>query len=203
MNIDKIKNKIVKRRMLLTGLSLLIIALLLAFASINVEPRSFESEEKVLEGDGDLEFIESRYQSINSSIEMNFHPVNEEDTGGVMVVIRYENENETIEVDHDENKTIEIDDGANYIVSDFDSKRGNLTFTQTINYKAQPYGLLSIPAFILTIISLIFVYQGKYQMKLERKIEEEQKKLKEEEKLESQGSSSEPKFMGVDWGKKE
>lgn len=207
MDTDRIKRKIVKRKVLLAGLGLILIALLLAFASINIVTRTYESEEKSLEGDGDSEVLESRFQSINSSLEMDFIPANpgednEDREIEVDIIIIYEDKNVSYELESGEPKTIELEDDANFIVSYFDSSKGNITFSQTIVYETQPYGLLSIPAFVLTIISLVLVYKGKYQMKIERKIEEQEKKLKKKEESEKELSPSEQKFMGVDWGKK-
>ncbi|MGM0406307.1 MAG: hypothetical protein ACQEQM_09240 [Thermoplasmatota archaeon] len=205
MDTHRITRKIIKRKVLLTGLGLILIALLLAFLSINVTFETFESQEKSLNGDGDSEALQSRFQSINSSLEMEFNPANQGDDnsrGEVTVIIIHGEKNETYDLGYDETKTVKLEDDANFIVSNFDSSKGNLTFSQTIVYETQPYGLLSIPAFVLTIISLVLVYSGMYQMKLENKLEEQEEKLKKEEGSEKELSLSEQKFIGVDWGKK-
>ncbi|MFW6141420.1 MAG: hypothetical protein ACOC53_02545 [Candidatus Saliniplasma sp.] len=206
MDIHRIKRKIIKRKVLLTGLGLISIALLLAFVSINVTFRTFESQEKSLKGDGDSEALESRFQSINSSLEMEFNPANQGDDnsrGEVTVIIIHGGKNETYDLEYEENKTIELEDDANFIVSDFDSSRGNITFSQTIVYETQPYGLFSIPAFVLTIISLVLVYSGMHRMKIEKKLDEQEEKLEKVEEPGKELSPPEQKFMGVDWGKKE
>ncbi len=204
MKMEDIKRKVKKRSLLWIGLGILFIAIILAFSAIHVVEATYEGEDKVLEGQ-DSKVLESRYQALNSSIEMEFQPENNDDTTGheyVIVTIIYPNEEqENISVRYDESRTVEIGTNANIIVSDFDREEGNLTFNQKIVYERQPYSLLSIPAFLLTIVGLVVVYNGKYKMRVERKMKEQEKKL--EEKDEQEGSSPEPKFMGVDWGKKD
>jgi len=207
MYIDKIKRKVKKRSLLLTGLVILFVAIILAFSAIHVVEAEFESEDRVLEGKGqeDYKILESRYQALNSSIEMEFHPENQDDTTGgqyvIVTVIYADDEQENISVGYDEVKTIELDDNANIILSDFDSEEGNLTFKQTIVYERQPYSLLSIPAFLLTIVGLVVVYNGKYRMKVDKQMKEKEKVVDEND--DGKESSPEPKFMGVDWGKKD
>ncbi len=205
MTIKKIKRKIKKRSLLLAGLAILLVALILAFTSIHVVEAKYESQEKMLEGD-DAKLLESRYNPLNSTIDMEFNPVNEDFRGDVLVTLNYTDEDQEdipVRVGSGEKKTVEFDEDPDIIVSHFNSSWGNLTFTHTIFYERQPYSLLSVPAFLLTIIGLVVVYNGKYKMKVERKMEEEHEKKLKQEKDESEGSSSKPRFMGVDWGKKD
>jgi len=173
MKSNKIKRKLKKRSMLFIGLLLMVTAIILAFASIQRQTEVFEGEEKKLTAGG-ADMLETRFQQANSSIEMEFHPDdNDEDVNQNQTVVIQNNDFEVLKnitLPFNGTKEIELDNQAKWIR--LNTQQGNLTYQQRITYRTQPYGLLSIPAFILTITGLVVTYQGKYQMKVEKKMKE-------------------------------
>lgn len=204
MKAKSIKRKLVKRSMLLAGLSMLIIALILSFVSIQRVNERYVSEEKILDGGGDFKTLETRYTSINSTLEMEFNPNNNEvNEGNITVSLKDRDYNleDNITVPLNETKTIQINGDEHWIVSNFNSSIGSLSYRQIIVFERQPYGILSLPAFVLTIIGIVVVYNGKHEMNVEKILKEQEKKRKEMD--ESEQDDIKPDFMGVDWGKKD
>ena len=205
MTLGNIKRKVKNRSQLIIGLLIMVVAVTLAFASIHRVNDRFVGEERTLEGGVESHFLETRYWIINSTLDMEFQPENDEniENGNITVTLLDTNSEkvQNITLNDQLTKTVEIDDDAHMIISNFERSQGNLTYTQTIVFERQPYGLLSVPAFILTIVGLVVTYSGKHQMRVEQKLKEEKKKLMR--KKESDETSQEPQFMGVDWGEKQ
>lgn len=70
---------------------------------------------------------------------------------------------------------------------------GNLIYTYTVSYSRSPYGLLSIPAMIITLIGMVFGFRGHTVIlgEIKRKKMLEKEKEKKEERAEREEGESE------------
>lgn len=188
------------------GLLLLGIALLLAFASINRQEETYRGDTMVLEGRDvenhtlGLQRLESKREAVESEITLNYTNDGPESKDDVNVTFSdYEFErNRTINIDKNNTKTIELKDDSYWIKSNFNATEGDVKYNQRLVYTTNPYGLLAIPAFVLTIVGMVLTYKGKYDVKAEMELEEKSKKQKDT--TEDEGEEGRD-FMGIDWGK--
>lgn len=171
------------------GFGLFAIALILAFASVmtTTETDVKGPEEIVPEDHGFKRINYPTYTVRNATLELDFDP-DDEPTGAVKAEIKilngsydsiwrtnwYENDSLTLDM-------MEVD--GNPVFLSFNVTNGNLTYTYTVTYSASPYGILSLPAALLTMIGMIYAFKGKGVIlgEIKRKrMEREAKKKKEE-----------------------
>lgn len=193
------------------GLLLLGLAVLCAFLSIYSDVETYHGEE-VLNGEGKKK-LEQRSNVINSSIRLKYTPSENSSSSVTVTVLDYEN-NESWEYEaNGSERTYDLDPEAYWLR--YNRSEGELFYHQKIVYSAHPFRILTIPAFIMTVIGIVMFYRGKYSTKKEKELEregrEEREKMQEQEEGEKGGAGPEeggggkPKeprkqFMGVDWG---
>jgi len=90
----------------------------------------------------------------------------------------------------------------------FNVTEGSLTYTYTVSYPRKPYGLLSLPAALFTLIGMVYAFKGKGAILGEikrRQMEKETEKMrekKEEEKDEDKEISEDVIYEGTGSSKK-
>ncbi|MFP4000351.1 MAG: hypothetical protein ACLFSM_02350 [Thermoplasmata archaeon] len=184
------------------GIAFFIIALILAFVAVTPVPAEERVSDEGIEETPHLERISyPSYQEVNATLEVST-------TGSVNVSVHGSlGENSTVWGP----KTVESGSETFYL-TDIDSERvprwlnftdleGNLTYTYTVQYSQNPYGLLSLPAAFFALLGMIFAFRGqgailgeikKKQMEEEaRKKEKEREEVSDEEKAKSKEIESE------------
>lgn len=193
------------------GLLLLGLAVLCAFLSIYSDVKTYHGEE-VLNSKGKKK-LEQRSNVINSSIRLKYTSPDNSSKSVTVTVLDFEN-NETWEFEANGSKrTYDLDPDAYWLR--YNQSEGELFYHQKIVYSGHPFRILTIPAFIMTVVGIVMFYRGKYSTKKEKELEregrEEREKMQEqaEDKREGTGpeergggKTKEPRkqFMGVDWG---
>jgi len=155
------------------GVLVLLLAVLLAFAAIHSEARTYESSNRTLEGKdpadppSSWESLELKNNVVNSTLFLEYDPVG--NNGSEEVEIKVTDftveDNRTISLDKNESKTVSLDGDAYWIVPEYNESEGNVTYRHEIVYSIQPYSLLTIPAFVLTILGIIITYSGQAEFK--------------------------------------
>ncbi|MGM0511035.1 MAG: hypothetical protein ACQESD_07970 [Thermoplasmatota archaeon] len=174
------------------GVMFLLIAVLLAFVSIHSEAKTYQSSYRTLEGrnpDDPLsgwESLEIKNSVINSTLFLEYTPDGENSSEEVEVEITdfTVDENRTITLDGDEPETVSLDDNAYWIVPKYNESEGNVTYRQEIVYTIQPFSILTIPAFVLTIFGIIITYSGQAEFKA--KLAEKRMMAQQEQQMQEQ-----------------
>jgi len=106
-----------------------------------------------------------------------------ENTSASIILEQYELQIKRVEIEDGEDKTINMTEyhEAEYII--FEISEGRLSYTYTVNHFIQPYAFLSIPAFILMWISVIFLLRAIALMGPLSVDEEEKKKKRKNQKV--------------------
>ncbi len=171
------------------GIAFFTIALILAFAAVLPVTGEDAVSEQEIEGDEHFEEIPyPGYRVYNATLELST-------TRRVDLRIKDSLE-EDAEVLMDE---IRVQEGEDKIIdlTEIDSERvprvlhfyyisGSLNYTYTVEYARRPYGLLSLPAGLFTLIGMVFAFKGKGIIlgEIKRKQMEDEARKREEEREE-------------------
>ncbi|MBS3781555.1 MAG: hypothetical protein KGY66_01780 [Candidatus Thermoplasmatota archaeon] len=189
------------------GVAFFSIALILAFtAVIPVTEKEIVREEEIKEAPHIKEIPYPSYRVINATLEVST-------TGKVNVSLQNsllgndtrvwgpetvgsgnETGNETFDLTE-----IDLEGVPRWL--NFTDIQGNLNYTYTVEYSHNPYGLLSLPAGLFTLIGVVYAFRGKGvilgEIKRKQMEDEARKKEKErEEKAEEEKSSEEEEIEG-------
>jgi len=173
--------KILSNKDIQKGIAFFSVALILAFAAV-IPVTEEEFTENTIQEDGDVEQINfPGYRVLNATLNILQGSTN-------LVIQDFEgNEllNESVSAG-DSLELTEIDSRRDPNLLVFTNIRGNLTYTYDLVYSRRPYGLLSLPAGLFTLIGMIFAFKGRgfIQGEIERKRMEEEEKKKQDEREE-------------------
>ncbi len=177
------------------GFVLFALALILAFSAV-ITTVEDDTDKDSIEPDDQGLVKDIRYPHLrnveNSTLELrgeeetnlslrilntNFQPISlpgtwADETGERINLTIAEDENRSLDL-------TELDDIPRHF--DFNVTEGNLTYVYYVSYATSPYGILSLPAILLTIIGMVYAFKGKGALLgeiKERQIEEEERKIK-------------------------
>jgi len=125
-------------------------------------------------------FLDHQSGLKNATLELRS---GEENTNATIILERYGIQIKSWEIEDGEDKNINMTEyhEAEYIV--FKVTDGKLSYTYTVSHYIQPYSFLSIPAFILLWVSVIFLIRAMALMGPIRVDEKEKKKFREDQKV--------------------
>jgi len=196
------------------------IALILAFAAVTTTIETDQLRDEISADDGDRDFtteFESIYYPIfldlrNSTLDFIAKETN---TNFSLEILDSDFEHlwsrsYTLEEGEKESEYLPDLDGIdqenppNYL--NFNVTEGNLSYTYTVSYSRSPYGLLSLPAALFTLLGMVFGFRGKgvilgeikrkQMRKKEKERREEREKKNEKEDNEDGGYSREVIYEG-------
>lgn len=179
-----------KNRNIKIGISLLLIGVLLSFASIYSDVDKYKGPETKMEpsdAEPSLNSLAQRGNTINSTLHLKYDlenytnstdDVNDSEKAEVKVSDFNFEYNRTIDIDPNESKTVDIREDIYWI--QFNGNEGYVIYQQTIVYSRQPYSLLTIPALFSTIIGVVITVREKGFIRIQ--MEENKRKEREENK---------------------
>ena len=202
----KITKMFKSNKKLKMGLIFLLIAVLLAFGSIG-RNAVLEKDSGEIEDDG-FTSIERKRAEVYSRLKLEYTDGNGDVETEVSLIDRNYEIFKNVTIESGENKTImltELDNTAYFVSADI-QEEDSLTYSHHYKYHTQPYSLLALPAFVLTLVGIVLATSGyveyiaEYKAKKRYDMEEEKEKGKKEEgehKVIYEGDSK--GFMGLDW----
>ncbi|KXB04793.1 hypothetical protein AKJ50_00060 [candidate division MSBL1 archaeon SCGC-AAA382A13] len=139
------------------GILSLIIALILGFSAIYVQTEIYSDEGNL--NSTQVVRIEKTGLNAQGELYLNYKDSNSY-TNIIKVNILNQNRNiiNSTELDPGENKKLILNSGATFFRKE--ENHGVISYNYYIYYSHYPYGLLSIPALILTIFGVISVLKG-------------------------------------------
>ncbi len=127
-----------------------------------------ENEDKLIEAriprpydkphDGMTEILESPHGLKNATLEIRSETENT--NASIRILDSGEREMKSWEIENGENKKINMTEHYEAEFIEFEIREGELSYTFTVNHYILPYSSLSIPAYILMWISVIFLLRA-------------------------------------------
>jgi len=175
------------------GIAFFSIALILAFAAV-IPVTEEEFTENTIEEEAIEEIDYPGYRVLNATLNIleGSSNLSIQDFEGNALLNESIAEGDSIELTE-----IESERNPNRLV--FTDIEGNLTYSYHLEYSRRPYGLLSLPAGLFTLVGMVFAFRGKGvilgEIKMKQMEEEEREK---EEKREKGEIEEEVIFEGED-----